>query len=161
MLDSAQLYRACLQEIIDENTDDETVLKNIWYHPEYRQRAQEMLDALAKLPEKAVKPALENIFGYLFAKAIETGNYERHKPGTLSRRLPPKYSSEDAIRGAIVAPLNKNGQEKLEKAMILGRQFYKDYKFFHAYCSPADEDILEALTVVQMLGYMYSFKCLG
>ena len=67
------------------------------------------------------KAYMENLFGYLFAKAAEMEYAENH--GTASFRHLCNYSPSDCWAGEIHSNLDEKRQEALEAAMELGRQF--------------------------------------
>ena len=66
--------------------------------------------------------------------------------------------------GEINTLLKPEQNEKIVAAMELGKQFAKDFAFFHPFDEPHDveydADLLKALIVVQQLGKLYEPKCM-
>ena len=73
-------------------------------------------------------------------------------------------SAGDAWAGEINTLLKLEQNEKIVAAMELGKQFAKDFAFFHPFDEPHnveyDADLLKALIVVQQLGKLYEPKCM-
>ena len=90
---------------------------------------------------------MENLFGYLFAKAAEMEYAETHRTASIN------YSPSDCWAGEIRSDLDEKGQEALGAAKELGRQFYSDLKFYSE-CNPDEvyeDNMLRALILIQML----------
>ncbi len=159
------ILRAKFHGIIDESITEDVVIgetdKDKSYEDNIRLMLSEMPQADADIEKK-----LANLFGYLFAKAAEM-EYAEHHPtglrGLFHSRLTAIYTPADAWKGEIHSALDKNRHEKLESAMVLGRQFYKDLKFYQDRVgnSSLEENMLRALMTVQKLGRLYSKECLG
>ena len=122
-----------------------------------------MLDALKKAPQPDSKKVYANIFGYLFAKAIEM-NENGKRGGFFKKRIIVDYTPDDAFAGKIRTQLKADQHKKVEQAMELGKQFYKDFFFFMERREPDDEqsdsEMIRALIVVQALGKIYAPKCM-
>lgn len=67
---------------------------------EYKFNTERMLDVLKKQPQPNTKKALANIFGHLFAKAIERAENEKSKR-ILRRGLVVNYVPADSFNGTI------------------------------------------------------------
>ena len=102
---------------------------------------------------------------YLFAKAVETEFSEKQHVGLFKKRLVVSYTPGDAWTGEINTLLKSGQHEKIADAMKLGKQFAKDFAFFHPFNEPHNEeydaDLLKALLVVQQLGKLYEPKCMN
>ena len=119
-----------------------------------------MLDALQEGPQPDAEKAFANIFGYLFAKAIEQTVNEDKNTGEYDTRLTASFRPGEAFAGEISSTLSEEEHAALEKAMKLGTQFYNDFKAY-IQMTDADEDqfvelFKQAAVVVQRLGQMYS-----
>lgn len=98
-----------------------------------------------------------NVFGYLFAKAIESDCSWRH--GDKDQfRLVVSYSPGDALVGELYTHLQPAVEEKVKIAYDYGKQFYKDLTVFcamHEECN-FEEELLKALVIVQQIGEVYA-----
>ena len=85
--------------------------------------------------------------------------------GLFKKRLVVSYTPGDAWTGEISTLLKSGQHEKIVDAMKLGKQFAKDFAFFHPFNEPHNEefdaDLLKALLVVQQLGKLYEPKCMN
>lgn len=155
------ILRARFHGIIGDDVTDENVLddvQNMWM---YTNNAEQMLSAM---PEGNEEENLGNLFGYLFAKAVETAYSENQHTGIFKTHPLASYSPADAWNGEINTPLKPEQHEKIAATMTLGKQFAKDFAFFHPIGTPhGDEynaDLLKALIAVQQLGNLYEPKCM-
>ena len=153
------LLRARYHGIIDESITDEMVLGDIENANEYENNVRQMMETLPEATDKEQeKTNMENLFGYLFAKAAEMEYAENH--GTSSFRRLCNYSPSDCWAGEVHSDLDEKGQEALEAALKLGRQFYSDLKFYSE-CNPDEvyeDNMLRALILTQILGRQFSKK---
>ena len=99
------------------------------------------------------------LFGYLFAKAIEM-TINENKREHMKTVLVASYCPEDAFKGEIFSELDEENHSKLVSAMELGRQFYKDFKFFTEMSEVNDDifmdNIMTSLEIVQHIGTLYA-----
>lgn len=100
----------------------------------------------------------------MFAKAIETAYSNKKHAGIFENYLVVRYTPGDAWNGEINTHLPPEQSEKIAAAMELGKQFAKDFAFFHPFGEPHndeyDADLLKALIVAQQLGKLYEPKCM-
>ena len=152
------ILRARFHGIIDDDITDEMVLNSLEDAAMYKNNAKCMLEAL---PADDEENAMANMFGYLFAKAIESEYSEKQNVPGQSRLL-VSYSPSDAWNNTISTRLDEKLHKKVEAAMKLGKQFYKDYVFFSERVSETknDEVLERALVLVQQLGKLYEPRCL-
>ena len=154
------ILRAKFHGIIDHEVEESSVTENIVDYYSLEQNAQRMLDALQEGPQPDAEKAFANIFGYLFAKAIEQTVNEDKNTGEYDTRLTASFRPGEAFAGEISSTLSAEEQAALEKAKKLGTQFYNDFKAY-IQMTDADEDqfvelFKQAAVVVQRLGQMYS-----
>ena len=104
-----------------------------------------------------------NIFGYLFAKAIEQTVNEDKNTGEYDTRPTASFRPGEAFAGEISSTLLPEEHTVLVKAMKLGTQFYNDFKAYIQMTDAGEEQFVElfkqAAVVVQRLGQMYSDRC--
>lgn len=153
--------RAKFHRLIDDDLSLEELVKSITEHSTWKNNAENMLEALKENPQPDAEKALENLFGYLFAKAIEM-TVNENKREHMGIVLVASYCPEDAFVGKIFSELDEENHSKLVSAMELGRQFYKDFKFFTE-MSEVDEDIfinniINSLVIVQHIGTLHAEK---
>ncbi len=155
------IMRARYHGVISDDVTDEMILNEL---DDARMYENNIRNMLATMPTGDEKINLGNLFGYLFAKAVETEFSEKQHVGLFKKRLVVSYTPGDAWTGEINTLLKPEENEKIVAAMELGKQFAKDFAFFHPFGAPhADEydaDLLKALIVVQQLGYLYEPKCM-
>lgn len=153
------ILRANFQGILDDNVTAESVLTDVQDAGMYEHNVEQMLSVL---PDGDEEKNLKNLFGYLFAKAIETAYSKKQHTGIFKKRLAVSYSPGDAWNGKINTRLKPEENKKIVAAMELGKQFAKDFAFFHPFGAPHtreyDADLRKALIVVQQLGYLYEPK---
>ena len=154
------LFRARFHGIIDDYVQDSDVLD---YHEEYwsyKNNADITIKALEECQLMTDEKVLANVFGYLFAKEIERiGNItEDNSRGGLLL----SFSPEEAFSGEIRTFQESEAREKIVKSMNLGRQFYKDFKYFSERGASNNEQFIDNLSLslitVQRLGAFYSKK---
>ena len=154
------INRAKFMGLIDEDVDEKSIIDNIEDYYSLEGNAQRMLSALEETPQPDVEKAFENIFGYLFAKAIEqTINEKEKKPDEIDKLL-ASFSIDDAFGGQIKSTLPPNKHFALEKAMKNGSKFYTDLKVFVQLKDKKEEEFVEtfkqAAVIVQRIGQVYA-----
>ncbi len=156
------IYRAKFQGIIDEDVTVEIIANDCVHGVEYSNNIRQMMDALPDADEgDEEEEYFRNMFGYLFAKTAEM-EYTENLPHSSFEPV-CSYVPDDAWNGRIQSGLSPELQTRLENAMDLGRQFYKDYSFFAESNpeKPQAELLEQALMTVQILGRRYSRRCFG
>ena len=159
------LLRARFYGVINEETADEAVLSDTKEDAIYKDNACLMLEAMPETTDKESEELLTNLFGYLFAKAIEMEHNQKYPSGDrgiFNSEISASYAPDDAWEGKIHSVLDDPLHEKLVAAMELGCQFYKDFKFYQENIGHEDYDdnMMKALVTDQRLGRLYSEKCL-
>lgn len=162
VLDSV-VSRAKFHGLIDREMDKEQICENITQYNTYENNVCRMLEALQENPQENALVALENIMGYLFAKAIEFTVNSNESEVQMKSRLTANYSPTDALNGLITSTFCPEKHKKLEKAMELGKQFFKDVTFFMQ-LNEIDESkfadvYTQAAIAVQKIGELYSVHC--
>lgn len=151
------IMRARLHGIIGERDTEETVFNGMQDEPAYRRNIEKMLSAM---PEKRERAEYENLFGYLFAKEVETVFAEKQAKSALDGRMLVSYVPEEAWRGEMQTNLPPELHEKAEEAMKLGKLFAHDFAMAHPLRKPHgddfDFDLLQALILVQQMGRLYA-----
>ncbi len=154
------ILRAKFHGIIDHEVEESSVTENIVDYDSLEQNAQRMLDALLEGPQPDAEKAFANIFGYLFAKAIEQTVNEDKNTGEYDTRRTASFRPGEAFAGEISSTLSAEEHAALEKAMKLGTQFYNDFKAYIQMTGVDEDQFVElfkqAAVVVQRLGQMYS-----
>ena len=152
------VLRAKLHGLIDDTLEIEDITNDI---PDYRSledNAQRMLDALQETPQPDVEIALENVFGYLFAKSMEQEINKHTEHPEHKTRLIASYCPADALAGVIASTLSKAAHARLIKAMNLGKSFYNDFKSYIKCKDPSEDAFIplfkEAAVIVQKIGQM-------
>lgn len=155
------VMRARFHGLIGEGVTNENILRELDDARMYEDNVHQMLSTL---PDGDEKTNLENLFGYLFAKAIEKEYSEKQHDGLFKKRLIVRYTPGDAWSGRIKTLLKPEQNERIVAAMKLGKQFAKDFAHFHPFDEPHndayDADLLKALMIVQQLGKLYEPKCM-
>lgn len=155
------IMRARFHGVISDDVTDDMILNEL---NDARMYENNICNMLATMPTGEEKTNLGNLFGYLFAKAVETEFSEKQHVGLFKKRLVVSYTPGDAWTGEINTLLKPEQNEKIVAAMELGKQFAKDFAFFHPFDEPHDDeydaDLLKALIVVQQLGKLYEPKCM-
>lgn len=157
------ILRAKFHGIIDHEVEESYVTENIADYYSLEQNAQRMLDALQEEPQPDTGKAFANIFGYLFAKAIEQTVNKDKNTGEYNTRLTASFRPGEAFAGEISSTLSPEKHAVLVKAMKLGTQFYNDFKTYIQMTDTGEEQFVElfkqAAVAVQRLGQMYSDRC--
>jgi hypothetical protein len=157
----ALLVRAWHHGVVEDILAEEDILRNIPNAKMYENNAKQMLETM---PEGNEEQLVKNLFGYLFAKAIETAYSEKQHAGIFKKRLIVSYTPADAWNGEINTLLKPEQSKKIAAAMKLGEQFAKDFASLHPFGEPHNAaynaDLLSALLVVQQLGKLYEPKCM-
>lgn len=156
------ILRARFHGIIDDDVAAQSILTDV---PDVRMYERNVEQMLCTMPEGDEEKNLKNLFGYLFAKAIETAYSETQHTGLFKKRLVVRYTPADAWNGTIHTLLKPEKSERIAVAMEFGKQFAKDFAFFHPFGAAHDDaydaDLRKALIVVQQLGYLYAPKCMN
>lgn len=151
--------RALFHGILKDEEHFEVVLCDSANLSEFENNAKQMLEALPADVESDNEELLANLFGYLFAKAIEYTCFSSNPiDDGCAAKLVCSYSPSDAWEGRIQSNFDEEKHALLENAFDLGKQFYKDFKFQQTDTN-ADafrENIINALILVQNLGSYYS-----
>lgn len=151
------LTRARFQGFLDYEIDDAVVLGRLEHIKTYESNAQQILEVFEDYPEVEIEDKYANVFGYLFAKSIESDYSWRH--GDREQfRLVVSYSPGDALVGELYTHLQPAVEEKVKIAYDYGKQFQKDLMTFcamHEECN-FEEELLKALVIVQQIGEVYS-----
>lgn len=155
------LNRAKFHNMIDRALSVNNLTEDIPEYSTWNNNATNMLDALQENPQSDVEVAFTNIFGYLFAKAIEM-SVNKNKRDNFETSLLISYSPDDAFVGEISSELDEEDHAKLVSAMELGKQFFKDLKFFTEMSVNGENDFMDnlinSLIVVQHIGSLYADK---
>ncbi len=154
------ITRAKFHSIIPADMDEDELLNGITNPGYLEENAMRMLEALKDVAPENMETAFENIFGYLFAKSMEQEmNRERHE-GDQEEGNVTMYCPSEAVKGEITSTLPVEMHTRLELAMDLGRQFYKDLKFFVENKHVGEDAFAgvyrEAAVIVQYLGRLGS-----
>ena len=159
----SMLARARFHEIIDPDLDESKIWEDTSESQNFLQNAQWMWEALREQPQSDVETATKNVFGYLFAKAIEMTYRSKETDVSPSMQLTVSYCPSDALAGKIHSTLSEARHAALEKAMKLGTQFYNDLKFFVEREGFPEEKFTEvfaeATLLTQRLGQLYTDRC--
>lgn len=157
------ILRAKFHGIIDHEVEEASITENIDDYYSLAENAKRMLDALQDAPQPDAEQAFANIFGYLFAKAIEQTANEEKNTGGYDTRLTASFKPGEAFAGEISSTLAPEEHIALEKAMKLGTQFYNDFKVYIQMTDAEEDEFVElfkqAAVVVQRLGQLYSDRC--
>ena len=156
------LTRARFQGVIDDSVTNEQVLHYVEYAAEFKQNIQMMLEAMPAAVGKRREELFANLFGYLFAKAAEMQYAQNCPRSWFKKKLICSYTPSDAWAGEIRSDLSSAQHIQLQDAFALGKQFFRDFKFFQerAEESSRDENLQKSLMLTQNLGCFYSKKCL-
>lgn len=156
----AILLRAKYNGILDWDEDIGSFVDRIDNYHELEDPVDRMIEAMKQdLPENP-EEALENILGYLFAKAAEREFNMRQPNPEMEMKLVSSYCPSDAYKGIILAA-NEAIQEDLETAMAEGKRYYMDYKV-HRNDSEDMEGIFKlAAIVVEKLGQIYGARMIA
>lgn len=156
------ILRAKFHGLIDEDYDPSVISNEMDDYYYFEDNAQKMLDALTENPQPDVEETFANIFGYLFAKAIEQAYNEEYAP-KVNWRLTASYCPDDAFHGVITSTFDEKKHRKLEKALELGKQFFNDFSGYMEMSGVGEEHFVEtiklALVTVQWIGQKYKDNC--
>lgn len=149
--------RAQFHGIIDHSMELEELLNNIADRETSENNAKLILDALQKEPQPDIETALENTFGYLFAKAVEQALSNELSKSAGSEEVTVSIVPKDAFSGEVNTILSEL-KKPIEKAFRLGKQFYKDLKYYMQSKDLGEDDFAEEFTraavVVQRSGQL-------
>lgn len=156
------INRAKFMDMLDDDVDEKSIIENIEDYYALADNAQRMLDALEENPQPDVEKAFENIFGYIFAKAIEQTINEKEKKPEETDKLLASFCPADALDGKITSSLSLDKHQALEKAMETGSKFYIDLRVFVQLNDIKEEQFVEsfkqAAVIVQHIGQIYARK---
>ena len=151
------INRAKFHNFLDDETSVESVVAVGDFQKLYQDQAKTLLDVVSVESDQEV---LENVFGYVFAKAIEstyTLLLVLHRQANGKEDV--SYCVDDAVNGVFVGGVeNEVIDKKIMIAYEYGKQFFKDFRFFSQFDrETAQETILEqALIVAQQIGETYA-----
>ncbi len=152
--------RAKFHGFLGEDVYAENVASIDENYIEYKNNINNFLDKLDVDIEEIEPSILENIFAYLFAKAIESKcstTLYKNAPEHFAKIV--SYSIEEGLNGGISIDIeNETVKQKIKIAYDYGKQFYKDYMIF-AMSDPENDMrvILEqSLMIVQQIGEKYA-----
>lgn len=153
------LARAKFHGFLDWETDFGQIADDPYYSA-HAYNAKEMLNALRANPQPDEKQAVDNILGYLFAKAVEeVVNHNRENPN-YEPRLTASYRPNDALHGQLISTLEPEKHAALENAMELAQQFGNDFYSFMDMADKTEDDFeeifLQAAIIVQRIGQIYA-----
>ena len=100
------ILRAKFHGIIDHEVEETMITENIDNYYSLEQNAKRMLEALQEEPQPDAEKAFANIFGYLFAKAIEQTVNEEKDIVDYKTRLTASFSPGEAFAGEISSTLS-------------------------------------------------------
>ncbi len=161
------LLRARFSGMLDSSITDDAVLNNDEFSREFENNIRQLLDTMPEGDDAVKAGHMENMFGYLFAKAIEMSYSMNQMPdlekGSMVFGRGVNYDPSDCWRGQIHTQLPSEMSAKVENAFEKGKRFYKDFKFFLEQINGEDYEgnLTKALMTVQNIGCLYSPKCLG
>ena len=150
--EKAIINRAKYHMFIDMELDPEVFLQ-AEESPQWESNAVRMLDVWPEDVPKWDNEKLENVFGYLFAKAIEYSYHEAHSEIGRDRSL-ASYSPNDAYEGLLESQFEEEMHNRLEIAMKYGKQFTTDFTLNVKEESARDyeKELVRALILVQRIG---------
>ena len=148
------LIRAKLNGLVDDALTEGTLLSEEIDDGEYLRNAQKMVNQLPEDSQRDV--ALQNVFGYLTAKAAEAELVSRMHTETTQSGLVCHYSPKNAMSGKYDSLLEGEWLEKLKELAETGKLFFMDYSFFRE-MQKLDEKaersiLLTALVLAQKIG---------
>ena len=160
----AMLTRAKYHGFLDWDENDDTFMK-VSGDFSMKDNVGNMLDAWPEDADRRDPELLSNMFGYLFAKAMEAENNWTQSQGDLQTHLVIGYSPADVWKGTYTTHLEGEAAEKLKRAMELGKQFYKDFALIAQPDELSDDDfnteLERGLFFAQVLGQQAAAKYLG
>ena len=156
------LARAKFHRFIDSDLSAEGIINNISCYKALKDNITGMLYYLKENHQPDINLALENLFGYLFAKSIENTVNESRPTYDYSTKLTSSYSPSDAFAGILNSTFDEVNHNKLLIAYEKGKQFFKDFDFYMQSNNLTDESFYEeinkALIMVQAIGEYYASK---
>lgn len=153
----AILLRAKYNGILDWDYDIDGFVEGIEDYHALEDPVKRMLEALKEDPQEDAEVALENVLGYLFAKAAEAVHNNGLPNPDMKPRLVASYSPDEAFHGVITSE-DPSIQKKLEDAMEEGKRYFIDFKV-HLNSEDEFEDLYTlAAVVVEKLGQIYGEK---
>lgn len=162
-LSEAIINRAKRLNLIKSDCDEKEVFSDADNYDIWQDNAARMLKILKINFAGYDEEILKNVFGYLFAKAVEYSYNSVYN--TDSTGLTASYSPSDAADGCISSTFLGERQRRLEECMEKGRQFYTDFKLFYT-GKESDEELFNntleiSLTIVQQIGSFISENVLN
>ena len=160
-LDEPMLARARFHGVIDEALTNEEFLASFDNEAFYLSKAQSLMAAMPEEDGETHERHLENLFGYLFAKAVELRHVKKMRRERSNTNLRVSYTPDDMLNGNLQTMLAAHEKAILEDAMELGKQFSTDYLCFLNYAEVDDPsaELENALVMVQELGRDYAQRC--
>ena len=148
--------RAKYHGLIGDNVTEDDLAMSPETNDAITLHVTELLQALSEYPNKDDAAVLENLFGYMFAKAVKEGGALASGSGAEV-----EYSSTEAFSGAAQIE-NIATYYFHDKEFLLGKQFYKDYETF-VEMNGLDEEVpnetlVQALYAVQRVGHLNAKK---
>lgn len=150
----ARFHRYLPQEV--EEDEVRACKRNLYA---YRDNARQFIAAAQQCPDSEMKSTLENVFGYLFAKAMELEYSLRREESDPQDSTLLEYDVEDGLSGTLSTDLPGDLRSLAEDALKYGKQFQLD---FTTWCkgTPWDDDyrseLEESLVFVQQIGEIYA-----
>ena len=149
--------------MLDRNMEEDEILEDIPDCRSLRRNAERMLDTWKAQPQLNPPEAVGDIFGYLFAKAMEAEANRMGSAPDSGGRMITSFDPAEAFSGCLSTSFAPGKQEKLERAMKLGKQFQKDLFFFMRSKNCGSDQFvdmfLDAAVVVQRIGQLYAKRC--
>lgn len=155
--EDAMIARAIYHDFLD--IEDVMDVKSELCEERYTDAQENIEKVLSCWEETKAVPEvehLENLFGYFFAKAVETKLIEKLAAASDFVGCEVTYSPTHAWEGEVNCELDEENQKKLTIAFKYGKQFFKDYSLHKDEASPNRESLVEALVFVQRLGFYVS-----
>jgi len=154
--------RACFHNMIEDTENVDELINNIAEYALWENNAKNMIQELKSNPQDNTKVALENVFGYLFAKAVEKTVASKHSSYN-NCDLIVSYHPFDAFAGKIQSFFScEDDIQKIALVMEKGKQFFKDFTFYTQRMgndeNKISELLLQALVFVQHIGSLYADK---
>ncbi len=107
----------------------DTEFENSWLHWVFQYNAERILNCKPDESQIEQNELYRNVFGYLFAKAIEL----EHIRTLDSKNLVCIYEPKDAWNGILQTSLNAEKHTKLEYEHARGRGYYDYYRYSYSY----------------------------
>ena len=164
------VLRARKLGLINPSISDETVLNEIPDFQLFDERGKEGMNALQKRARTKAdnteqidaQQDVENIVGYLFAKAVEMSLYRKMAMNDETADKSVPFCIEEALEGEFTTTLQGKTYETLIGSRGTGVEFLEDFNQFCNQRDLQDEDMLNALwdtmIFVQRLGQLAVWK---